>query len=80
MKSGIPYGIPQGSILGQIQYDFYMLLLGAIIQQYNISYYFYADDTGLYVYDLTQRITDIKYWITKNDLQHEEDKGKTFIF
>lgn len=66
-----------------------MLPLGSIIQQYNISYQSYADDTQLYisvsanhlnpVNDLIQCITEVKHWMAKNFLQLDEDKTEIFL-
>ena len=65
------------------------MILGSIIQRYNISYHSYADDTQLYltvsdnnlslVNDLIQCIADIKYCMAKKILLIEDKTDILFL-
>ena len=89
-RTKITCGVPQGSILGPLLFNIYMLPLTQIMENNKISYHSYADDTQLYItitpgdYNpiqvLSQCIEQINYWMHQSFLQLNRDKTEVIVF
>ena len=87
----LPFGVPQGSVLGPILFTVYMQPAANIIRNYNLQYHQYADDTQIYkalnikhLNLLTKTtedcVSDLKSWMTQNKLQLNESKTEIVLF
>ena len=58
-------GVPQGSILGPLNFCMYMYPIGSILHHHGINYHIYADDTQLC---FTLDLSDPSIALEKNNL------------
>ena len=88
--SELMFGVPQGSVLGPVEFCTYTIPLGAIMRHYKTEYHIYADDTQLYcsfdinspdeaLHAITSCISDIRSWMIGEKLKFNDDKTEFLI-
>ena len=88
--AALNFGVPQGSVLGPVLFVFYTHPISETVSYHSLSHHSFSDDNQLYksgniiqlpeiIHSIQSCISDVKAWMTNNQLQLNNDKTEMIL-